>query len=260
MATVIRSAKSGSDWTTNELQAYNIDVQLEDVATFFGVAQLPPTTISQVILSHANLPALGLPNKADRIFFALLDDAMAIAPGEESAVDDFAAHLLSMLDYDAPGRHIRQHKDIPFFICGIASHAKTDVCVVNDAQGIILLVQEDKRYLERVDPEAQLIAEAIATFQDHNNRLRRAGLPTLQSRVVPGISMVGTAPTFYKVDVTVDLVRAIELGQYPAQVTTVHRFVPPVPRPLAMQQEGMRPLDNRRIMIQCFEALKQFVN
>lgn len=41
---------------------------------------------------------------------------MAIVPGEVSVVDDFAARLLSMLDYDArPGRHIRQHKDIPFF-------------------------------------------------------------------------------------------------------------------------------------------------
>ena len=97
-------------------------------------------------------------------------------------------------------------------------------------------------------------------FRDHNNRLRRAGLPTLQSRVVLGVSMVGAALTFYKVDVTVDLVRAIELGQYPAQVTAVHRFVSPVLRPLAVQRESMRSLDNRRIMIQGFEAFKEFVN
>ena len=112
----------------------------------------------------------------------------------------------------------------------------------------------------RLDPEALLVAEAIATFRDHNNRLRRAGVPTLQSRVVLGISMVGAALTFYKVDVTVDLVRAIELGQYPAQVTAVHRFVSPVLRPLAVQRESRRSLDNRRIMIQGFEAFKEFVN
>src|SRR6266511_2150282 len=108
MAAIIRSAKSGSDWTSNELEAYNIVVQSEDMQTFFGVGALPPPTISQAVLNHAVLPAGGLPNKRDRIFFGLLQDAMAIAPGEVSAVGDFAAHLLSMLDYDPPGRHIRQ--------------------------------------------------------------------------------------------------------------------------------------------------------
>jgi hypothetical protein len=71
MATAIWSAKSGSNWTTNELRAYNIDVQLEDVATFLGVTQLPATTLSQTILSHVNLPTAGLPNK-DRLAFFLL--------------------------------------------------------------------------------------------------------------------------------------------------------------------------------------------
>lgn len=259
MATITRSAKSGSDWTLNELEAYHIDVQLENMETFFGIDQLPPPTISQAVLIHEFPPAAVLPNKQDRLFFGLLQDAMTTAPGEESAVDDFAAHLLSMLDYDSPGRHIRQHKDIPFFICGTASHTKTDVCVVDETRNTILLVQEDNGYLETVDPEAQLIAVAIATFQEHNRRLREAGMPTLPKRVIPGISMVGTAPVFYKVEVTADLIHAIQLGQYPAQVTTVHRFVPPVPRPMLMREEGMRPLDNRRIIIQCFEALKQFL-
>jgi len=87
---------------------------------------------------------------------------------------------------------------------------------MDETRNVILLVQEDKRYLETVEPEAQLIAEAIAMFQDHNHRLRAAGLAPLQSCVVPGISM---------------MFHAIERGQYPPpQVTTVHCFVPPVPR------------------------------
>ena len=36
MANIIRSAKSGSDWLANELVAYNITVQRQGVAIFFG--------------------------------------------------------------------------------------------------------------------------------------------------------------------------------------------------------------------------------
>ena len=36
MANLIRSAKSGNDWSTNELPAYNIAVQHQDVLNFFG--------------------------------------------------------------------------------------------------------------------------------------------------------------------------------------------------------------------------------
>lgn len=127
---------------------------------------------------------------------------MAIPPGEESAVDDFVAHLLYILGYDEPDRVIRQHKDIPFYICGHDSHAKTDVCVMDQTQGILLLVQEDKRHLERADPEAQLVAEAIAAFQTNNRHLvNNMGQPTLQHATIPGISMVGTVPTFYKVHI-----------------------------------------------------------
>ena len=37
MADIIRTAKSGSNWTKNELNAYNISVTLVDSIPFFGV-------------------------------------------------------------------------------------------------------------------------------------------------------------------------------------------------------------------------------
>jgi hypothetical protein len=36
MANLIRSAKSGRDWSTNELLAYNITVRCQDIVSFFG--------------------------------------------------------------------------------------------------------------------------------------------------------------------------------------------------------------------------------
>ena len=75
-------------------------------------------------------------------------------------MDDFAVYLLTMLGYVPRARMARTRADIPLTICGQQCHAKTDVCVV-DHNDILLLVQEDKRK----DPEPQLIAEAIAAFQ-----------------------------------------------------------------------------------------------
>jgi hypothetical protein len=261
MASLTRSAKSGSDWGRNDLRAYNIKVVTQDAATFFGNPQLPPTTISPAILNNLQHP-VGVPvSREDRRFFSLLDAAMAIPPGEESAVDDFAAHLLYILGYDEPDRVIRQHKDIPFYICGYHSLAKADVCVMDQtAQGILLLVQEDKRYLEQADPEAQLVAQAIAAFQINSRHLvDNMGHPALQQATIPGISMVGTVPTFYKAHITATLVDAVETGQYPPRATIIHRFRPPVVRPAQFLAEGMRPLDNRAVIIRCFEAFRQFV-
>jgi hypothetical protein len=80
-----------------------------------------------------------------------------------------------MIGYDQPNRLVRQQKHIPLYMCGSNVDAKADVCVVDyspENKGILLLVQEDKRFLEQGDPEPQVIAEAIAAFQTNN--LRRA--------------------------------------------------------------------------------------
>jgi hypothetical protein len=71
--------------------------------------------------------------------------------------------------------------------------------------------------------------------------------------------MIGTTLIFYKVSVTAALVECIKTAQYPAQVTNVHKLVPPIQRPLGLQDEGMRPLDNRAVMLSCFEAFRQFI-
>ncbi|KAH9962220.1 hypothetical protein BC827DRAFT_1199768 [Russula dissimulans] len=42
MANLIRSAKSGNDWTQNELRAYNIQVVEQSLVEFFNQNQLPP--------------------------------------------------------------------------------------------------------------------------------------------------------------------------------------------------------------------------
>lgn len=116
---------------------------------------------------------------------ALLDLAMLPAEGE-TAVDDFAVGLFRYLGYVRGGRVARTRADLPLFICGESRHAKTDVCLVNRFQNdIILLVQEDKR-LEDSEPfkaRAQLVAEAVAAYNENNINREALGLPPLEEKV-----------------------------------------------------------------------------
>ena len=185
MANLIRSAKSGSDWTRAELDAYNISIIDEEVPTFFGLPVLPQPTVDQELLQiqDANLMA----DEKNAELINLLD--LAMVPGsEESAVDDFAVVLFRTLGYLGRHRVARTRKDIPFLICGEWRHAKTDVCIVDRSQNdIMMLVQEDKRFsvteTATAEAEAQLVAEAIAAFSYNNEARRAAGLPVHASRV-----------------------------------------------------------------------------
>jgi NADH dehydrogenase (ubiquinone) flavoprotein 1 len=46
MANITRSAKSGNDWTENELAAYNICVVEQSLVNFFGIDKLPSVLAS----------------------------------------------------------------------------------------------------------------------------------------------------------------------------------------------------------------------
>jgi hypothetical protein len=70
----------------------------------------------------------------------------------------------------------RTRADIPLILCGEQCQAKTDVCIV-DEDDIILLVQEDKEWK---DPESQLIAVAIAptTPDERVSSVKMLSMPT----------------------------------------------------------------------------------
>jgi hypothetical protein len=257
MANYIRKAKSGSDWTRNELEAYNIAVDYQDSATFFGTHDLPQPAIHPAFLMATD------PDEAtdDDIYavLRLMDLASARTSEQDSAVKDFAVLLLGASGYTPRGRVLRTMKDIPLVICGEVMDTQVDVCVT-DRHEIFLLVQEDQ-CLALLDPEAQLIAKAIAAFAANNlTRQKTLDLPPLDSKIIAGITMRGTNPIFYKIKVTNALVASIKYGTYPQEATTVHAHKPKIPRPNRRWIEGMQPLDNRLAIMSCYEAFKQFVN
>ncbi|EGN94303.1 hypothetical protein SERLA73DRAFT_77723 [Serpula lacrymans var. lacrymans S7.3] len=201
-------------------RAYNISITLQDIPTFFELASLPEPHVPADMLQK--LEADDANDFGACRTIAAMDLVMNPVPAEQCAVSDFTVRLFDM--------------------------AKTDVCLLMNGSEIILLVHEDKRIMEKAgDPEAQLIAGAIATFQSNNRKRALAGVPVHDACLIPGIVMIGTAPTFYKILVTNGLADAIAFGIFPPDSTVVHRCVPSVPRPMRCLSEKMKPLDNRAI-------------
>lgn len=59
--------------------------------------------------------------------------------------------------------------------------------------------------------------------------------------------------------VTQTLSTHIRYGTYPPEEICVTYCYPPVPRPAHRHSEGMKPLDNRREILKCYEAFKGIV-
>ena len=184
MANNIRSARSGSDWTSSELYGYNIRVDIQDIQAFFGLPASPLPTVDPELLQIQD--ANFMENDRNAELINLLD--LTMVPGSrESQVVDFAVELFKTLGYVRRHRLACTRKDIPFLICGEWRHAKTDVCIVDRSQNdILLLVQGDRRFgttEATTEAEAQLIAGAIATFSYNNTARENAGLPKHVSQV-----------------------------------------------------------------------------
>ncbi|KIJ42665.1 hypothetical protein M422DRAFT_254106 [Sphaerobolus stellatus SS14] len=238
LANFVRRAKSGSDWSSNELPAYNVTIVERDEQQFFS-GPLPPYTGPAGFVQYEGR-VRGI-NKESLALIKRLNLVMKTGEGEESAVGDFATEVLRALGYETEQTVIRTRKALRL---NVDSH-------------ILLLVQQDKSHISLTDSEAQLVAQAIAAFQTNNvNRHANLFLSLLQSYVFPGITVIGTFPCFYKIKVTHDLNLAVRTGQYPAVETVVERYTPRVPSHL---NDGMRPLDNRLKILQCYEAFKQIV-
>ncbi len=110
---------------------------------------------------------------------------------------------------------------IHFVVCGENVAAQTDVCLIQRNSTSLLIVQSDKNALSSRDPEPQVVAEAIAAFQQNNRKRTSVGLVELDTMVIPCITMIGTRPIFYKVPVTKALSDAVVTGRYPQQRTIV---------------------------------------
>jgi hypothetical protein len=132
-------------------------------------------------------------------------------------------------------------------ISGENIRAETNVFYIEDG----ILVQENKRHLDELDHfEPQFIVPAALST---NNRTRQLTLrlPHPPSKLIPGITMTGTASICYQT-VTRGLVTHVAGAAYPQTETIVYAHIPIIPRSTLRCLTGMHPF--RRIILSCYMA------
>jgi hypothetical protein len=254
-----RPSKMGRKWTQDDLLAYNIKVVHEDLETFFGVMNLPPPNIE-----NDPLAAQRIAFKTDYFISLMLSDINnpMLPDNRASSTATFASDLLdfNLLGYAAvePERYTLLWPNLSYLETQ-GRPPQPDICVVDSTRTVLLVARVD-RHSHGSDPEPRLISDAIAAFHNSNiMRVKRLGIDPITSKIMPGIVMDGTMPTFYKVPITPELVTAVESGKKPDQETIVHVYRPEVRRPEEGMLAAMKPLDNRSIILSCYEAFKQFL-
>jgi hypothetical protein len=259
MTNFIIAPKSGSQWTDVELEAFNIQIENQTSADFFGVDPLPAANVPDAILNTISTEAAQDVNMETYKFLCLMEDAM-LHTASEFDVDNFALRLLFLMGYESIRDCIvKLNVDLTFKMCQSKCQAQMDICVT-DRSCVLLVVQQDKNAVN--DPEielpvAQLVAKCIAAFDKNNLRRDDAGKKRLSEYLMPGIVLRGTTPYFYKMKVTQDLVDGVEKGERPkGEPTKIFQHKPRFP---SLIERGMVPLGNRRVALECYEAFKVFV-
>ena len=229
MSSFIRSAKSGGDWSRNELLAYNIVVQHQDATRFFG----------RSLQRDRFLAYLDLADLASRPKFwtkKVLSMTLREVPSKSPVLMNAATALLTRYDF-------------PFTICGDPHRtARADLCLVHLNSVILLVVQATS---DGSDSEPQVIAKAIAAFEHNNQKRAERNLPDLDDPMycyVWNEANVLQGPSYHT-----QLSESVVSGQYPLEPTVVTRCSPPTRR---RAFEGIEIPDYRHNALQYYDAFR----
>ena len=200
MADLKRSTKPVSQWTSNELLAFNIRVEDAGVEAFFNIPQLPTPTVSTTILDNFDKSHLNLCRTAT---------VYKRSAEEPPSSIDLSLFLLNLLEYVTIGHSLHGlWAKLSFLMAGQRIIARIDLFLksVDGLHEYLLIFHEDNvsclnhTFLRLActivqcqhsnqDPEAQVIAKAIIAF-DHNNCQRvKSGLQCLPAKDICAIVM-----------------------------------------------------------------------
>jgi len=256
-------------WTEGDL-ATRIGFSLEDSLKyeneheFFGSKPTPPLTLSSDFLAclHAEDAVYG--DKGAYELLQYLDATTIRTFGEESPVNDFVVTLLRALNFAPKGTMIRTRKDFRFLSHTDTQHVKADVCILEGTDPV-LIIQEDKSHLDPFhNAFVGLITTALASFCADASHREQYNTMARHSDIVHGIIMNGSWPTFYKIAGLKQLAaiwkwKPIYGEGYSCEDIQIRAYRPSVPRPLQREREGMKPLDNRKIVLYSFLRFKHLV-
>ena len=245
------------DWTSADLAAFNIVIQDQDQDTFFD-GPLPdysgfPDFIEKeeiVVPREFSYPQLAYQVKNVREFL----DADPIEA--EWIFNPFLGNLLRFMKYEGVHTSVSEGFNIRMIVRNEFAVTIANVQVQYGSMRYpefkMLILQHNKTPFKLSDPEAHLIATAIAAFQKNK---AKAGTE-LEEQVVLGITTAEQIiPTFYKIKVTTELDRAVRLGEKPATQTVVYRHKARVPNPC----HDIMTLENRRRIVLYLDGFRKLL-
>jgi hypothetical protein len=256
MVYLTRTGKEPRNWSAKDLTAYNITICAQGAEEFFGRQPGPIDHLDPDFLSTGDPTLANSFSRETYHFLSLLDMATR---QDEIAIHDFAKIILEVVGFDkVSGRIVRTRLRSDYITLTTPDDdnyaADIDVALMHSlSYTILLFVQlEDESYEYSEDhPEPQLIAKAIAAFQQNNYWRKGRFLRPIDKMTIPCITMVGTRPSFFKVPVSLQLSDCVASGKYPPEPTIVTRCDPPAPRRLAA---GMGIPEYRRTALEYYNA------
>ncbi|KAG2360429.1 hypothetical protein BDR07DRAFT_1360065 [Suillus spraguei] len=252
-----RRAKPASHWTLRDLASYKITIVDQDSQLFFGRPSNHKNSWQRQHHWPTNFMAtrdrVGARDEESAQLLHFLD--LAHIPGTyETATDTFAIKLLEKLKYNNNKKIVIGQHRLNLAICHTNHLTIPNICIMDD-DGIICLVQQNKSVRNDADPVAQVVAQAIAVFQENNKTLHYAGRQELNAMMIPAITMQGSVPRFYKIHMTKKLADAVQEGTCPDTSTTVFRHEVTVDD----VEVGMRDIEQREEIVTCLLHFKNFV-
>ncbi|KAF9476716.1 hypothetical protein BDN70DRAFT_862791 [Pholiota conissans] len=267
---VAHNPKRGMDWGRVDLEAYNIRVEDQpNFLAFFEVNAVPELDVPADLLTALN--ATDTEDYSASYLITEIDFTRSTEWIKDTSPISLVRLIFDMFHYRHDIYYLSSRKRIQLVVGGKATHSVADMTTIIEVgtpgwYPVALIVQDDRHNREWEaerdvnDPEACLIANAIGAFQEMNQHRKEMGREPLQHRVFPGVVTQASAPVFYKVDVTQELAEAVEHGVRPLTTTVVQRHMPGVPRPEKRVEEGMKPPDNRGVILGCYKALKGLIS
>ncbi|KAF8586839.1 hypothetical protein K439DRAFT_1659425 [Ramaria rubella] len=233
--------RHGFRWTLDDLASFNIQIEYVKAKTFFGkdVDELPSAQVDDAFIIITGQSHTSMTQRPAHI--------------KRDSEDIFVTRLLQM-SYETLLHAVTIDRDVSPVVCGKMKYLKAQTCVQYiRGQGC-----PARRWGDRGLSREQLEKEKriSGTFGTKGE----SPLSLNSMEVIPGIVTTRTSPSvFYLIPVTSKLSTSIINGQWPKETTKVLAHVPETPTPTQNEREAMDPLDNKAVILRCYEAFKEFV-
>jgi hypothetical protein len=267
MASLARPAKSPDEWTVVDLDAYNITILPDELISPYELNEPNvdiPLDVSPEFLEYdfsdkKSKNSIIYQDKLIRCIRyqdRLIKYIGVILDGEESVINDLAREMLIATGYEGSTGLVRTERSVSFVTSG--EHRDVHIgTTISDIDGDIALFLHKNDTHDTRDPEPQIIAKAIAIFQENSKIINRKYEEPLTSATILCITMVKGFPKFYSIPVLEELSKCVQRSQYPTHSTVVRVCIPQI---LGKDMKIWMDPENRKTILRYYDRFRDKMN